>query len=150
MLITKTNSTSPILIAPCGINCRLCRAYVRDKKACPGCRSENTFKSISCIQCKIKNCEKMVTGKFEYCFECGKFPCARLTHLDKRYRTKYGTSAIENLNSIKKSGIKNFVKNENKKWTCPECGARICMHKPQCLSCGYVWLKQEGLQDGAR
>lgn len=150
MLITKPNSTSPMLIAPCGINCRLCRAYVRDKKACPGCRGENTFKANSCVTCVIKNCEKMVKGKFEYCFECDKFPCARLTHLDKRYRTKYGTSPIENLINIKKIGIRNFVKNENKKWTCPECGATICMHKPQCLACGYVWLKQAGLQDGAR
>ena len=150
MLITKTNSTSPMLIAPCGINCRLCRAYVRDKKACQGCRGENTFKSNACATCLIKNCEKMVKGKFEYCFECDEFPCARLTHLDKRYRTKYGTSAIENLINIKKFGIRNFVKNENKKWTCPECGAMICMHKPLCLSCGYVWLKPEGLQDGAR
>jgi rubredoxin len=25
------------------------------------------------------------------------------------------------------------------KWTCPECGERLCMHKPQCLNCGYTW-----------
>jgi hypothetical protein len=135
----KTIPTNPTLIAPCGINCRLCRAYSRDRKPCPGCRGDDTLKSNSCVTCRIKNCEKMINGKIEYCFKCDEFPCARLTHLDKRYRIKYGTNLIDNLESIKKSGITHFVKNENKKWTCPECGSMICMHKPQCLSCGHVW-----------
>jgi hypothetical protein len=85
----------------------------------------------------------MVDGKIEYCFDCDEFPCARLTHLDKRYRTKYGTSPIANLISIRKIGIRRFSKDETRKWTCPQCGAMICMHKPQCLSCGYMWLKPE-------
>jgi predicted RNA-binding Zn-ribbon protein involved in translation (DUF1610 family) len=82
-----------------------------------------------------------VEGKFEYCFACNEFPCNRLTHLDIRYKTKYGTSVIDNLSSIKETGIRNFVESENTKWACPECGAMICMHKVQCLSCGYRWHK---------
>lgn len=136
-----TISTTPLLIAPCGINCRLCRAYVRSRRACPGCRVDTPVKSDACITCKIKNCEKLVNSNIEYCFDCEEFPCARLAHLDKRYRTKYETSPINNLLSIKEIGIGDFVENENKKWTCPECGAMICMHKPGCLSCGYVWHK---------
>ncbi len=131
--------TNPTLIAPCGINCRLCRAYTRERKACPGCREENAFKSNACTLCKIKICEKAVTGKFEYCFECSDFPCARVKHLDKRYRTKYATSPIGNLLRIKEFGIEDFIEDEDRKWTCPECGTMLCMHKPQCLSCGYVW-----------
>ena len=139
MIRMETNITNPTLIAPCGINCSLCRAYARDRKACPGCQGEDPSKSKACITCPIKNCEKMVKGKIEYCFDCDEFPCKRLAHLDKRYRIKYGTSVIDNLTNIQKIGLINFVKNENKKWTCPECGSMICMHKPQCLSCGYVW-----------
>ena len=150
MIKTKTNSTHPSLIAPCGIDCRLCRAYVRDKKACPGCRGENVFKSSSCLQCKIKKCEKLVTGNFEYCFECGEFPCERLSRLDKRYRTKYGTSPIDNLMSIQKIGVRRFVKNENKKWICPQCGALLCMHQAQCIACGYVWNKSVALKPSAK
>jgi hypothetical protein len=137
----KPNLTTPILIAPCGINCRLCRAYVRDRKACPGCRGDDTFKAISCVNCKIKNCAKLVSGEIEFCYDCGEFPCPRLAHLDNRYRTKYAASPIDNLVSIKTTGIENFVESENKKWICPECGSMICMHKPQCLSCGYEWHK---------
>ena len=139
MSTLKENSTSPELIAPCGIDCRLCRAYTRDKKPCPGCRTDGAFKSKSCVACRIKNCEKLTAGKLEYCFACEAFPCARLVHLDKRYQTKYATTAIGNLLSIKEIGITNFVENENKKWACPACGAMLCMHTPQCLFCGHVW-----------
>ena len=141
MPISKTTSTSKILIAPCGIDCRLCRAYVRVGKSipCPGCRGDNTNKAWSCVTCKIKNCAEIIDGKYKYCFACDLFPCARLKQLDKRYKTKYGTSPIQNLQSIKESGIRKFLEIENKKWTCPECGMMICMHIPQCLSCGYAW-----------
>jgi len=127
------------LIAPCGINCRVCRAYmsVGHSKPCTGCRGSHTWNSNSCV----KNCEKMIAGQFEYCYECDEFPCRRVRHLDERYKNKYGTSVIENLYSIKETGIDNFVENENKKWACPECGSILCMHKPQCLNCGYAWLK---------
>jgi hypothetical protein len=141
MIRTIPNSTDPTLIAPCGINCRLCRAYTREKNVCPGCRGDDTLKMKSCLNCKIKNCDNLVKGQFEYCFDCDEFPCARLSHLDKRYRTRYGLSVLDNLMSIQEFGIIDFVKNENEKWACPECGTMLCMHKPECLSCGYVWLK---------
>jgi hypothetical protein len=141
MIKTNPYSTDPALIAPCGINCRLCRAYDREMNSCPGCRADDSGKSKSCLACRIKNCEKLAPGHMQFCFECGEFPCQLVTHLDKRYRTKYATSPIENLVSIQTLGIIEFVKFENKKWACPECGAMLCMHKPQCLSCGYLWHK---------
>jgi hypothetical protein len=141
MPMTIPNSTSPALIAPCGLNCRLCHALARDKNACPGCRGDDLRKLPSCLACRIKNCERMAVEELEYCFECTDFPCPLVAHLDKRYRTKYAASPIENLLSIKEIGIINFISRENKKWACPECGALLCMHKPQCLSCGYLWHK---------
>jgi predicted RNA-binding Zn-ribbon protein involved in translation (DUF1610 family) len=46
---------------------------------------------------------------------------------------------IDNLENIRNFGIRNFIRNEKKKWTCPECGEIISVHKPQCLSCGHKW-----------
>jgi hypothetical protein len=137
----KLYSTDHALIAPCGIDCCLCQAYARDKNPCPGCREEDAGKSQSCLACRIKNCEKLTIWKLEYCFDCADFPCPPVTHLDKRYRTKYAASPIKNLLCIKENGIIGFIRNENEKWTCPRCGAMLCMHKPQCLSCGYLWHK---------
>jgi hypothetical protein len=135
----KINSIPATLIAPCGMNCHLCRAYVRNKNACLGCRGGDSNKSKSCITCQIKNCEKKVSGSFKYCFECGSFPCARLDRLDNRYRTKYGMSMIENLTVVRSLGIRRFIENEKKRWACPECGRLLCVHKSECIYCQHVW-----------
>ncbi|VVB77825.1 Uncharacterised protein [uncultured archaeon] len=133
--MNKTNFNSK-LIAPCGMDCGICMAYLREKNKCPGCRQENNNKSKSCLNCKIKNCKVFQKGKARFCFECKIFPCDKLKHLDKRYRTKYNMSMIENLENIKSSGIRKFVKNEAIKWTCSKCQGIICVHKGYCNSCG--------------
>ncbi len=45
-------------------------------------------------------------------------------------------SMIENLEQIEKVGIRQFVRNENRRWTCIACGAIVCVHRPDCLECG--------------
>jgi hypothetical protein len=126
------------LIAPCGMNCRVCRAYLRDKNKCPGCRINDINKPITRAGCKIKNCKVFRNSKAKFCFECDNFPCALLKYLDKRYRTKYDMSMVENLEHIKKFGIRKFIRNEKARWTCPKCGGVICVHKGYCLSCGKI------------
>lgn len=134
--ITGMNSA---LIAPCGMNCRLCMAYGRERKPCPGCRGEDTNKAKTCAGCKIKNCEHLAHSHARYCYSCEDYPCEKIRHIDKRYRAKYGMSMIENLTSIRNLGVRQFIKNEEEKWQCPHCGELICVHKPQCLNCGYLW-----------
>jgi hypothetical protein len=136
---TRTKAFRTTLIAPCGMNCRLCRAYTRDRNACPGCLSDEADKPETRVVCHIKTCDRIAKGGARYCLGCRSFPCDRLNHLDNRYRTKYGMSMIDNLKSIKQSGVRRFIESEKQKWTCPECGEIICVHKPQCLSCGYKW-----------
>ena len=124
------------LVAPCGMNCGICMAYLREKNKCPGCRAEDTNKAVSVIRCKIMNCEVIQKGKVKFCFECDNYPCKNLKHLDKRYRTKYSMSMIENLGYIRKYGIKKFVRNEEKRWSCSKCGGTICVHRGYCYGCG--------------
>lgn len=130
------SSNENSLIAPCGMNCGICSAYLRQKKKCPGCRGSDTTKSVSCVRCKIKQCEFFTTGAAEYCLECEKCPCDNLKHLDKRYRTRYNMSMIENLGNIENLGIKEFVENEKERWRCSDCGGTICVHKGSCSICG--------------
>jgi hypothetical protein len=133
------NSNSAIksgLIAPCGMNCGICMAYLRQKNKCPGCSGADTDKSPSCARCRIKNCGKLKKNTLKYCFSCEAFPCGRLKHLDKRYRTRYHMSMIENLGNIKKSGIRKFVRNEKTRWRCSKCGGTICVHRGICSVCG--------------
>jgi len=127
-----------LLIAPCGMNCGVCRAYLRRRNKCPGCRGSDAGKPVTRLECGIKTCEVFQKTKSKFCFQCEEFPCETLGHLDKRYRTRYSMSMIENLESIKKSGIQKFIRNDRVRWTCPECGGVICVHTRRCIICGAV------------
>lgn len=129
------SSMDSSLIAPCGMNCGICTFYLRDKKKCNGCNEVCIDKPAYCLKCKIKNCETIQKSNSKLCYDCSKFPCTRLKQLDKRYRTKYSMSMIENLERIKNHGMDEFIKTEMLKWTCKTCGGIICVHKGHCLNC---------------
>lgn len=124
------------MVAPCGMNCALCSGYLREKKICSGCRSNDPDMPGYCTRCFIRNCENLKKAKRPYCFDCETYPCARLKRLDKRYRGKYGMSMLENLAHIRDSGIREFVQKEKKRWTCRQCGGIVSVHRKECLYCG--------------
>lgn len=100
------------LIAPCGMNCRLCMAYQREKKHCNGCNMDDTLKtSISCLRCIIKNCPTIKNSNSGFCFECEKYPCQRLKQLDRGNKMgmskmwKYYLCAQEYLSKFSISGF---------------------------------------------
>ena len=120
------------LIAPCGINCGTCYAYIRKKNNCTGCLKPGNTKT-HCISCRIKTCENHKDTP--YCSDCEKFPCYLIKNIDKRYQKNYNLSLIENLKTIKDIGIDDYIKNENIKWTCA-CGERLSIHSNTCKACG--------------
>ena len=138
------------LIAPCGMNCGLCVSYLAMKndlkekgfsrKYCVGCRPRGKNCTFMAQQCDLVG-----KGLVRFCYECLTFPCRRLKDLDKRYRTKYHMSMIENLEFIefiKEHGIEKFFEKEEAKWRFPECGGMICCHNGLCLSCSFDNLRQ--------
>ena len=128
------------LIAPCGMNCAVCSNYLAmkndlkqygiKKTYCAGClpRGKN------CTFMK-KSCDLLGNGLVRFCLECRDFPCKRLKALDKRYRTSYRLSMIENLEKIKANGMEEFLDTETDKWRCPACGGNICCHNGLCYHC---------------
>lgn len=128
------------LIAPCGMDCGLCMAFVRDKNRCLGCRADDDGKAKSCLACSIRNCEVIRSGEVTFCNDdCGRFPCPRLKRLDARYREKYRMSMLENLRVIREQGVDAFVASERERWVCPTCGGLQCVHTPECVYCGHPW-----------
>jgi hypothetical protein len=109
------------------MNCAICLAFIRQKNHCPGCREEDENKAKSCLSCIIINCEIIKHNSSKFCYECEKYPCKRLKQLDKRYRTRYAMSMLENLKYIKTSGLPAFVEKENERWRCRKCGGLICV-----------------------
>ncbi len=121
-------------IAPCGVLCDLCIGFQREKNKCAGCNYTGN-KPYHCTVCKIKECSEKMGDERLLCSECSKFPCKRIKDLDKRYKTKYGESPIQNLESIRNIGTEAFIKVENEKWKC-QCGELLCAHRDTCLNCG--------------
>lgn len=129
-----------ILIAPCGMNCGLCINYLAMKNDL----NKQGFRKTYCAGCLPRgqnctfmksHCELLGKGLVRFCHECGDFPCRRLKALDKRYRTKYHMSMLDNLVFIKEQGMEKFLEAEEAKWHCPECGQVLCCHNGLCLNC---------------
>lgn len=135
------------LVAPCGMNCGVCSGYLalrHDVKSkgirmpyCDSCRPRDK----KCAFLK-KRCELLLNNKVRFCYECKDFPCERLLHLDKRYTTYFRMSMIQNLKSIRKKGISEFLKKEEEKWKC-HCGGVICCHNGICFNCSLDKLKKK-------
>jgi len=74
------------LIAPCGMNCGICSAYLAYKNNisrkvvsnCMGCRARN--KQCAFLKKKCRDDLKLLKGEIEFCFECGYFPCENLVN----------------------------------------------------------------------
>ena len=123
----------PILLAPCGMNCAVCYAYLRKKKPCHGCRGEEESQPHHCRKCSRRDCT--VSQGIDFCFECPSFPCDSIKRLDKSYRQRYRVSLVENGIRIKTFNIQQFLLGEKEKWTCPHCGGVICIHDRICSEC---------------
>ncbi len=129
------------LAAPCGMYCGTCRSYLLFKKdllkergrksGCKSCRIRN--KNCSFIK---KDCALIRKNEIEFCYECEKFPCQQLKNLDKRYREKYFVSLIENLKRNEKIGVEEWLQEQEKLYTCPNCEGEICVHDAECIDCG--------------
>lgn len=122
------------LIAPCGMNCRLCYGYIRAKNPCRGCRAPDDGKPKSCTNCKIVVCAKRNRHGWVNCAPCDE-PCQRMKDLDKRYRAKYHMSMIKNLASIRENGMEDFLQQQEARFRCVACGETVCVHRTSCPSC---------------
>ena len=142
------------LLAPCGLYCGVCAVYIADRDndlkfkesivkvysplttslddiKCKGCMSENTDKKfVYCQTCGIRNC---INKKgFKACTECDEFPCRRI----KRFPMPVGKKVIMRAIPFwKKNGTEEYVKEEIKRYHCPECGNPLFRGSKRCNKC---------------
>lgn len=131
------------LLAPCGMDCSTCSQYLAyingiPKKRgrishCTGCRPRNKL----CAYLKGQ-CELLSANKIDFCFECSRYPCERLRHLDRRYRITYGVSPIQNLEDIRARGVDSFLRQQRKVQGCPNCDGMISIHNKKCFACDKI------------
>jgi hypothetical protein len=132
----------PTLLAPCGMNCGICKAYL----ACIHNVPRQKGKVTHCVGChsRAKNCyikrgcQKLRKHEIENCSQCDVMPCKNLAHLDKRYRERYSMSMVENLKQLKAEGMTVFLESQRQKYRCPKCGDVVSVHDGKCYSCGFI------------
>ena len=140
------NKFAPELIAPCGMNCGICKAYLAYTHGVAQQRGKVTH-CAGCLprgkNCYIKRgCKKLTKHKIQSCSECDTLPCKHLAHLDKRYRERYGMSMVENLKQLKAEGMEQFLASQRERFKCPSCGDVVCVHDGKCYSCGKKTSRQ--------
>lgn len=132
----------------CGLYCGACEVLLLGEKGlleekagewkrkpedlrCQGCKSDVI--SVYCRNCDIKMCAE---GRgVEYCFECPDFPCPVL----KEFRNdEYAHHSVvfHNLNLIREQGLESWLKAQEKRWSCPECGEKFSWYDKKCSRCG--------------
>jgi len=135
----QSRKFTPELLAPCGINCGVCKAYLAYSRGvlkkrgsvthCLGCLPRNK-------NCFIKRgCAKLSKNMVRFCFQCNTMPCSNLDRVDRRYREHYGISLVGNLREIEENGLEAFLKSQEAKYKCPECGDVISVHDRKCYLC---------------
>ena len=78
------------MIAPCGLDCSICKRALAETGRCAGCRGPNDNKPEFCSErCGIILCEKRKSNGYSFCDECPDFPCADVMEKETRYGSQY-------------------------------------------------------------
>jgi predicted RNA-binding Zn-ribbon protein involved in translation (DUF1610 family) len=143
-------------LSPCGLYCGVCGVYfaTRDNNPkfleklldfyqtampglenltindleCGGCLSDNI--SFFCQVCSIKDCNKK--KGYSGCHECDDFPCQFI----EDFPVPVGKKVI--LRSVphrKKCGTERWVKDEEARYLCPDCGQNVFRGAKRCNKC---------------
>lgn len=105
---------------------------------CHGCKSP--VLSVYCRECDIKKCA--IDKKVDNCSACSKFPCPRIKNL-KNDDAVHHSSVLRNLRTISAVGVKAWLRRQDRRWRCKECGARFTWYAVKCNACGAAVFNSE-------
>ncbi len=154
---------NPDFVSPCGLYCGVCAIHIahRDQNAklkerlvrlyqggvagkgtlpnsegltvddirCNGCWSDDRF--MHCRQCEIRSCtqEKGYTG----CHECGDFPCGHIENFSMSVGKRVILRCVPYRRQV---GTEQWVRDEEARYVCPDCGNRVFRGAVRCNRCG--------------
>jgi len=113
MVEEMTNENAWNLVAPCGLYCGECTAFLN--KECGGCRSNRGLSKKYRKYCKIYECSS--NKKLKICLECNEFPCKFFDFFkaEKLIESSWFLDVLSNMKQIKEIGLSNFL-NRKEKW----------------------------------
>lgn len=132
----------------CGLYCGGCEVFLVNQRGlieetakewemdpddlhCNGCKTDIT--STFCRNCKIKSCAE--SKRVEFCYQCNNFPCEIITEF-KDDEHPHHSIVLHNLSQIKEKGINNWIKEQETRWSCPECKEKYSWYEDKCSNCG--------------
>ena len=143
------------LISKCGIYCGACYIYrafedggkvldaiaqklgvPKEEIRCNGCLDPAEDLWRNCRTCQISACLR--EKGFGFCYECPDFEnssCAKYEGL-REFCSRRGENTKEALLRIKAGDADNWLKEQDAKWRCANCGSRVWWEQKTCLQCG--------------
>lgn len=134
------------MIAPCGLNCALCKRALQKESPCPGCLGDDSQKPEFCAnRCLIHHCELRKSLPDRYCDSCEKYPCKDVIEKEIRYSNAYPLieTPIGNLSYLRENGMDAFLQREDERWRCPACHGTVCVQTGVCAECGASYTQRK-------
>ncbi len=147
---------NPNLLAPCGLYCGVCAILYATREdnqkfkellvgvykgklpgsenltaadiQCEGCLSEKPF--LYCRVCHVKECTR--SKGYMGCHECDDFPCELIEKFPIPVGKKVIARAIPHWREV---GSEKYVRDEEARYQCPECGHRLFRGARRCNKC---------------
>ncbi len=152
------------LAAACGTYCGACPAYLakhsekeqiklRQQKSgtvkaqkgippsnwmdgllCDGCLSGGKLAG-HCQMCNIR-LHALKNQDNARCSDCEELPCYRINNLINMGRYLHRDEYLPNLKKIREMGVEEWIKYEEERWRCPQCGIPVSWYDTECVGCG--------------
>jgi hypothetical protein len=134
------------LAAACGTYCGACPSYnarhSEDEAIqrpnpwgdCDGCLAGGMLAS-HCQTCEIRLCA-LDKPNVTRCCDCAELPCHRITNLINFGNYPHRQEYLPNLALISEMGAEEWVRYEENRWRCPQCGLPMLWYDTECARCG--------------
>lgn len=111
-----------------------------DGLLCDGCLSGGRL-APHCQRCNIRLCA-LDKQKDARCANCEELPCQRITNLINMGNYRHRAEYLPNLEKIRRIGVQEWVKYEEERWRCPQCGLPLSWYDAECVGCGEPRSKE--------
>jgi hypothetical protein len=105
-----------------------------DGLLCDGCLSGGMLAG-HCQRCNIRLCAANKQDD-DRCSDCEELPCYRITNLMNMGHYLHRKEYLPNLKKIREMGVQEWVKYEEERWRCPQCGLPMSWYDAECAGCG--------------
>jgi hypothetical protein len=111
-----------------------------DGLLCDGCLSGGMV-AAHCQNCSIRKCaaDQLPDSR---CAGCEEIPCQRITNLMNMGGYLHRNEYLPNLQKIREMGVQEWVKYEEERWRCPQCGLPMSWYDAECVECGEPRSKE--------